>query len=323
MNSTEVLERLRPLTDVEVRNIEHKPKTRIVVEPDQVILHPNSGGSVVHLNEQGVRSLANFVGMPLSMGKQISPELFGRVATELLARKEKYSVLVKDQSIIDFGNPGATRNLAPERIIQTIGQIIPGAEYNRVVTGKDYSAELEILGEKREPVVRGDLIRAGALVKFSPIGTIMPSVQSFVVRLACTNGATDTRVLREFGGHGEGDDLWQWFRKSIKDAYGALEGIVNRYREMVGDRITAEQRALMLEDLLNRAKITGEVADAVRTRAIAEPPRNAYEMFNLITWASTHLIKEPAQVTRARSTAAQFVSVSEHSTLCPVCHSRH
>ena len=79
---------------------------------------------------------------------------------------------------------------------------------------------------------------------------------------------------------------------------------------------------LILEQLLKEARIGGEVADAVRTMAIQEPPRNTYEMFNLITWASSHLIKEPAQIDRARSVAANFTSAETHHTYCPVCHTQ-
>lgn len=323
MEKEEVLKQLRPLTGVTVRTIEHQPKTKIVVQPDQVILRPGSGGHLVPLEKDGVKSLANFIGMPQSLGKEISPGLFGQVATEILSRRERYSVLIDKGAIIDFAKPSPACNLSTERLINTIERAIPGANYHKVTT-QGYAATIEIVGEKREPVRKGDLIRAGALVNFSPIGTSMPSVQSFVLRLACTNGVTDNQILREYsGGGGEGDDIYQWFRRSLHDAYGSLGGIVNRYREMMQDNIPAEQRALILEEMLKRAKITGEPADIIRSRAIQEPPRNSYEMMNLFTWASSHLLTEPAQIGRVREVAATFASEETHHTYCPMCHSRH
>jgi hypothetical protein len=323
MKSTEVLEKLRGLTDVAVRQVEHRPATKLIFNPDQVILRPNSGGSLVPVAPEGVKSLVNFVGMPTGMAKQLSTDLLGRVTTELLARKGKYAVLMKDQQIIDFGEGGQTRNIPAERVVEVIEREIPDADFTRVTTGSDYSTELEVAGEKRQPVVRGDLVRAGALVKFSPVGNVVPSVQSFVQRLACTNGMVSNQVLREFhGGGGEGDNIWQWFRRSVHEAYGALGEIVQRYQEMVKDRITPNQRALMLEDLLSKMKIGGKVAEAIRDRAIQEAPRNSYDMLNLITWASSHIIKEPAQLARARTVTATFTDAKEHHTFCPVCHSR-
>jgi hypothetical protein len=323
MQKEEVLEHLKPLTGVAVRTIEHQPTTRVIVTPDQVILRPGSGGHLVPLNEKGVKSLAGFIGMSQSMGKELSPELFGRVTTEILARRGRYSVLMAGGAIIDFAPPHPARNLPPERLVDVIEQVIPNADYHKVTTTDNYTATLEVVGEKREPVTRGDLVRAGALVTFSPVGTIQPLVQSFVMRLVCTNGAVDMQVLRDFHGGGDGDDVWQFFRKSIHDAYGSLGAIVNRYKEMIKDRIPAEQRALILEGLLRKAKIGGDLADTIRSRAIQQPPRNSYEMLNLITWASSHLLSEPAQVDRIRAIAAEFVSETAHHTYCPMCHSRN
>ncbi len=324
MKKEEVLQHLEPLTGVAVRTIEHQPRTRVAVTPDQVILRPGAGGHLMPLNEQGIKSLAHFIGMTQPMGREISPELFGQVATQILSRRGRYSVMLMDGAIINFGRPGQGRQIAPERLVNTIERAIPNADYLKVTTTEQYTATIEIVGEKREPVVRGDLVRAGALVNFSPIGTIEPSVQSFVLRCACTNGMVDNQILREFtyggGGGGEGDDIWQWFRRALHDAYGSLEPIVNRYREMIKDRIPPAQRALILEDMLHRANITGDLADVIRTRAIAEPPRNAYEMLNLFTFASSHLTREPAQVQRLRSVAANFTSEDMHPGYCPMCH---
>jgi hypothetical protein len=323
MKKEEVLEQLRPIAGATVKTVNHQPKTKVIVQPDQVILRPGSGGRLMPISEDGTKSLAKYIGMPISMGKEITPSLFGQLATEILSRRERYSVLIDEGIINEFAEPSPARGISTERLVNTIEQAIPGADYNNV-TIRDHVATIEIVGEKREPVKRGDLIRAGALVNFSPIGTELPSVQSFVLRLACTNGMTHNDILREYSGSGgDGDDIWQWFRKSIREAYGALGGIVQRYREMMRDRIPSDQRALILEEMLKKAKIGGELADVIRSRAIQEPPRNSYEMLNLITWASSHLLKEPAQIGRARGVAADFAAEETHATYCPMCHSRH
>jgi len=284
MNRTEVLQQLEPITHTQVRQVEHGPRTRVVVTPDMVVLRPGSGGHLIPLNENGVKALTNYVGMPRSLCQQLSPDTFGRVATELLARKERYNLLIDNGQVIDFADYRGIRNLPVERVLETIERSIPGTEFHRVhLFG--YSATVEVVGEQRQPVARGDLIRAGAMVTFSPINTVRPAVQSYVLRLACTNGMTANNVLREFhfGGSGEGDDIWQWFRQSLREAYRSLNAIVNRYREMRNERIPADQRAAMLEAMLRDARITGEDADAIRARAIQEPPRNTYDLVNLLT----------------------------------------
>ncbi len=322
MNRTEVLEHLEPLTRTQVRQVEHTSRTRVSVTPDMVVLRPGSGGHLMPLNESGVKALANFIGMPAGMGSRLSPDTFGKVATELLGRKERYNLLLANGQVKDFTEYHGVRIIQPEKLVSTIERAIPKANFHRVLLLGDYSATIEIVGEHRQPVARGDLVRAGALVAFSPIGTTVPMVQSFALRQICTNGVTTNDIIREyhFGGSGEGDDLWQWFRQSIGDSYRAIDTIINRYQEMRNEHIPASQRALVLEAMLKDARITGDDADAIRAHAIEDPPRNAYEMVNLFSWASSHIIREPARIRRAQITAATFTSQETHAQACPLCH---
>ena len=78
----------------------------------------------------------------------------------------------------------------------------------------------------------------------------------------------------------------------------------------------------MLEALLKEARITGENAEAVRARAIEEPPTNNYDLVNLVTWASSHVIREPQRIQRTLGTAASFTAEQEHARICSVCHAR-
>jgi len=323
MDRTAVLEKLEPIRNTTARPVVHTPRTRVLVQPGQVVIRPGNGGQLVPLSENGVKAMTNFVGLPRAVCRELSPDLFGKLLTELLSRKERYNLLLGDGEVQDFGEYRGIRNLPVERVLSTIEQGMPRCDYHRVSILGNHSAMLEVVGIKQEAVRRGDLVRAGAMVSFSPINTVRPLVQSYVLRLACTNGVTSKTVLAEFtGGGGEGDDVWQWFRQSVRAAYQSVGEIVNRYKEMVRERVPADQRAGMLEELLHQAGIMGREAEAVRAQAIQEPPRNTYDMMNLITWASSHIVRSPAKVQRALNASATFTSESEHARVCPLCHSR-
>ena len=322
MDRTAVLQDLEPISHVTTRQIEHNPRTRVIVEPGQVAIRPGAGGHLVPLGEEGVKAMTKFVGLPPKFGERLSPDTFGRVTTELLARKERYNLLMVDGEVQQFADFRGMRNLPVDRVLSTIERVIPDCDYHRVSTLANWSATLEIVGTKQEPVHRGDLVRAGAMVTFSPINTVSPVVQSYVMRLVCTNGATSRTVLAEYRGGGEGDDIWQWFRQSVHAAYTSIGAIVERYRQMMQERVPADQRAGVLEELLRQAGITGKDAEAVRAQAIQNPPRNSYDMMNLITWASSHLITTPERVHRALNASATFASVSDHASVCPLCHTR-
>lgn len=325
MNRTEVLEKLEPICHTTARQVEHNPQTRVLVEPGHVIIRPGNGGHLIPFNEKGVKALASFVGLPQRLCQNLSPDLFGRVTTELLGRKERYNLLLENGQVENLVDFRGIRNLPVERVLSVIEHVVPNCNYHRVSILNNRSASLEIVGPKQEGVRRGDIVQAGALVNFSPVNTIKPLVQSYVLRLACTNGATSKAVLAEFtggGGGGEGDDVWQWFRQSVRAAYQSISDVVNRYRQMMQERIPADQRAAMLEELLRQAGIIGKEAEAVRAQAIQDPPRNTYDMMNLITWASSHLIQSPERIQRALNASATFTSESQHATICPLCQTR-
>jgi len=323
-----VLERLEPMLQTTVREVEHSARTQILVEPDSVAIRPTRGARLLELTPDGVKSLAKVAGMPETMPLHLSPRTCGNALTELLQHKNRYCLILKNGVVVDVVTKTANRPISTERLLGTIDRAIPNVDFHRILTLPHMAASLEVVGEKRQPVVRGDLIQAGANILFSPIGIINPQVQAYCLRLACTNGATFNDILREFhynrgGGGGEGDDVWQWFRKSLRESYNAIDAIAGRYREMIDQGIAPEHRAHVLEAMIRDARIPPEDADAVRAWAIESPPTNRYDIHNLITRAASHLIEEPEQVRRAQRTAADYARDTTNPRECPMCHHRN
>lgn len=327
MERTEVLEHMAPIMDLSVRTIDHIPATRIEVTPDMVTLRPGRGSRVLEMTPEGARNMAKFAELPQGLAQKIRPQTFGTVATELLARKGSYDVILQENQVVGFAKPHQYHSLNPRKVLQTIEGAIRGdVDYHRVMILPELVTSLEVLGTKQEAVVTGDMVQAGALVMFSPIGTILPSVQSYVMRLACTNGAVSKSVLREFnyegGDGGEGDDVWHFFRQSVRDAYNSMGRIVNRWRQMIDENIEPADRAMILEAMIKEAGMAKEDAEVVRAMALHNPPNNTYDILNLLTYASSHLISDATRVRRAQVAAADFQTETEHSRTCPICQRR-
>lgn len=330
MDRTDVLERLEPVTNTQVRNVDHDDRTRIEVTPDMVTIRPNRGARTLEMTDGAVQSMATFLGLPITLAAKLRPETFGAVSTELLGQKRQYALVLKDNAVTQVTKRGHFNALNPERVLKQIENAIPNVEWHRVLILDDLAASIEMLGENRQPVRSGDLMRAGAQVTFSPIGTVNPMVQSYAMRLICTNGMTSNTILREFhfggsggdggGGTNEGDNIWQWFRRSVKDAYDSLAPIVTRYREMLDEHVEPGDRASALTAMLRAAKITGKDAEAVRALALANPPENSYDMVNLITFASSHIIESPVRARQAQIASAAYANEETHRQICPVCH---
>lgn len=326
MKRVEVLERVGPLVEGEVRNIRESDGARVAAGADMVSLRPRRGARVVEMAPEGVKNMVSFAGLPLRLAQQLTHQTFSQLLSELMANTGKYSLIVKDDRVVNVIPYGAQTMVNPVRLLDTIEKTIPVQDYHRLtILEKQPVVSLEIVGEKTQPVVRGDLVRAGVKVDFSPMGIVTPVVQSYAVVLNCTNGATSNVVLSEFhggrgGGGGEGDDIWQWFRSSVKRAYNSFDQVVGQWKKLQGENIPPVDRARMLAALLKKAQITGEIADAVMAMAVENPPRNAWDMHNLITYASSHLLTVPRQVDRTQRTAADFADEATHTRSCPLCH---
>jgi hypothetical protein len=324
MKRVEVLERLNPLVEGEVRNIRSTDGARIAVGPEVITLRPHRGARLIDMAPAGVKGMVSFVGLPLKLAQGLSHTTFSQVLSELLEHTGKYSLILKDEKVVNVIPYGAQTAVNPERLLNTIESVIPVEDYHRLTILKEKTAvSLEVVGNDTQPVARGDLVRAGVKVDFSPMGIIKPLVQSYAVVLNCTNGATSNVVLAEFGGRrggGEGDSIWQFFRSSVRKAYSSFDSVVSEWKKLQSENIPAADRARMLAALLKKAQISGEIADAVMAMAVERPPRNAWDMHNLITYASSHLLTAPRQVERAQQTAADFADETSHAKTCPLCH---
>lgn len=323
MNRVEAMQKIAPTIDGEIRHVRDANGTRVIVTPDMVTLRPRKGAQVVEMDPVGTKAMVNLAGLPIGIAKALSPNTFGTVLSELLGRVGSYSLVLNEDKVTDIVAFGEKPTVNPERLLNLIEKTIPVTDYGRVDILPQRVVSIEIAGQKEAPVARGELVRAGVKVNFSPMGTVSPTVQSFAVVLACTNGQTSNRVLREYGaggggGGGEGDNLWQFFRESVKGAYNSFEKVVEGYKKLRTENITPQDRARMLDALLKQAGIGGKIAESVRSMAIERPPANAWEMQNLITYASSHLLEGPS-AQRAQRAAADFADESTHAQSCPLC----
>ena len=326
MDRAAVLEQLAPMLGTTARPVEHGPGTRIIqADGGALALRTGSGARAREISDAGANSLFRFVGME-RLERQLEPATRAKVATELLAARGRYALLLQGDQVTDFAKAGEYRPLNPERVIDQVGRTIPEADFARVLLLPHHTVQLEIVGADTGVVgVPGthervnDLVRAGVSIGFSPIGTIQPLIQSYVSRLVCTNGMVTTDVLRQFTFGGEGDNVWQFFRQGIRDSYGAMGRIVERWNQLAAEQVAPQDRAMILTALLKEAGFSKETALAVQSRALEEVPGTMYDMLQLVTWGSSHVERDPMRVVRAQRAAGRFHAAETHDRLCPTC----
>lgn len=326
MNTSEVSEKLNTVRGLKAFVVDCDEGTKVQVADENISIRPGRGKRSLLLTEDGRRSFNDYLGTT-RLAPQVSTKTAAMVANDLLAHKERFAYVIKDGQIIGFTTPRQFNNMNPDKVISTIEGIIEQPDFNRVmIDPANQTVTLEVIGAQNTAVAKGDLIRAGAMLIFNPLGIHEVQVQSYVLRLACTNGATSNTVLNSFsfGGRGGGDnegkgDVWKWMRGSLRKAYNSYEKVAERWRVMMEENIPEADRVMVLNALMKEAGMTREQQAMLTSQALTHPPLTSYDMLNLMTWASSHMLESPAQVHRARHAAVTFQSSDSHERFCPVC----
>lgn len=308
----------------------HGPNTRFMGNSGAMAFRPAKGTQLRTITKEAYSTLADTLGFPVSYLKDLTPKTCCDLLSELGSKREKYyTIMNQEGQIVGFTKPnkaGTPVNI--DRALTVIERVIPDTNYNRVLFPDQGTVELEVIGPSQDAVVKDDIVQAGALVRFSPIGINIPVVQSFAVRQWCMNGCTTHDSLAEykFNGGGGGDsggngggDIYRWMRDATKEAYKSLPAIMAIWRELLSKGIDPHQRGPFLEALLKEAGITGANAVAVRDYALQHPPANEYDMYHMVTWAASHVLKEPKAISRARKASEAFASADAHRAVCPLC----
>ncbi len=84
----------------------------------------------------------------------------------------------------------------------------------------------------------------------------------------------------------------------------SIDGVLGKYGDMLREEIgEGEERVLALEGMVRAARLPRHMADPIRDAAVAHLPRNMYDLYNLLTYVSTHgpigLPDRPAPVAEA------------------------
>jgi hypothetical protein len=329
MQKAEVLEQLQPLTSTTVRPVTVVPNTRVGIEDNVVVLRPGSGGKLVPFTEDGAEALGKYVGFPINTMKKLQPNTACKVMTELVQKKQRFSIFIRDGEAIAVVKTQEWHHLKAEKVLTTIERAIHLEEYNRVMPWKEHGIRIEMIGERREVVagsaVVDDVVAGGIVLNFSPFGAFAPSIESFILRVWCTNGCVTPEVtdLFTFGGGdggGNGDGFYKWLNSISRRAYNSVGNIAKQFSKMAAEQIGAPDRAAILESMITDAHLDDETASAVRAEAIAHPPVNSWDMMNLITWGTSHVMSDPREIVRAQNSVKGFIQETAHARTCPLCH---
>ena len=322
MDKEQLINILSPVADLKVNNISGNARFEFTNEGNLYVRTPTHEYA---LDKGGRKDLFKYIGFNDKLAKRLSIGLANQAVTELYQRGGETSALVReDNEIVGFAPVGRYRSVPVPAMIDNIETAIgSGVEYNRGMLMPNFDTRIEVVGDKQEQVQQGDYVRGGVAVRFNPLGITNPLIQTFGLRLICTNGLTAHTVLESYELGMDKDitnsELFEWVQDTVSDAYQSIENTAIKWRAMAQDKINPADRPQLIGSLARNARLRGEQATALWAQATEEPPETAWDVANLMTWLSSHVLENDEQVVRVQDTVAMFVDEQHHTRFCPTC----
>jgi hypothetical protein len=285
-------------------------------------------GEQYFVTETARRMLADGLRMPatfvLELPSQMQASLFNFVINHTVARvPNKSPIFVRlavrgDMVIAAAMNPSSTMYLS-SALTKVLGMIEEETGMEPTVHYWHWSpqmAEIQLILPQVSSEPRpGDIIAGGILVRVSPIGLRVPSVESFLLRLVCSNGMIVPERLCKTNGHcrRNGSD----FLQSAKRAWQTLSKVMRRLPYLAQEwvdveaEITTVARDLRLPVALRRALIDALEHDEIGNHG------TLLDVVNAVSWVATHHDRLNDVVRRRLMTAAGLLLQGEHR--CPTC----
>ena len=320
LTKDEVYDRLRIISDLHVEGL---PELVDVAQyPDGDAIAVSDSQNTWVLDGDARKSFLKHVGLSNNLANRLSNSTVSNVLTELYMQKGASSLVVHGDNVLSVGQSGRFVSVHCDNVLGAVDAAIDNVSFNHVSIMPNYDVRIEMVGETRQEVTKGDFIRGGVMLKYNPLGITDPVVQAYGLRLICMNGAVSNTVFDTYSlaGSPTADDIEEWLTSQVRVAYESLPDTIARYKTLSNDVIEPSDRALLIEGLVKRAGLRGSDVKALWAKATEEPPQTAYDIMNLMTWVTSHYMLDASSIARAQSAVAAFVEEEAHNKICPTCN---
>jgi hypothetical protein len=122
------------------------------------------------------------------------------------------------------------------------------------------------------------------------------SLQGYLFRYWCANGATDTHTTSGTWSrkHGQGDEVYDWARAAVDDVLGGLEHTLDRVQDMADTSIQGETAAV-LGAVFEHYRVPAAQRQSITAAMVDVSTLTEYTLMQAIT-AAANTVDLPAGV---------------------------
>jgi len=168
-----------------------------------------------------------------------------------------------------------------------------------------------------------DTWSVGLQVHNSLIGETQTSIDGYLFRWWCTNGATDTRATsgtwsRRSGG--QGDEVYEWARSAVDEVLGGLEHSLDKVQDLVDIPVNTTQGETIevLRDIFTQYRVPAPLRNQIIEGMVEEENLNMYSVMQAITQAANVDGMDPGHIQQLMMVGGDLPHQA-HSR-CDGCH---
>lgn len=243
------------------------------------------------ITESGINYLIKALGLPPALPKKIDADILAYVINTKASRTSaSLSPILSGRKIVSFVGSGTTL-ISNEEIVDSIGRTMREPQFDKVYQGEDGNLSLTVVseGKKQMSVTKGDKFVSGVRIVNNPMASKSTSIESYIERLVCLNGAIVPQAIWRAPNVINGDtDMWldQNMESAIKETRTMFKSIKGLREHRIDGNLT-DFLANLYEDL----KVPVSIRDTITRRAIDKGTDNLYDLFNHITYVASNYKK--------------------------------
>lgn len=320
----DVIEKIDPILHYKVHKVNDPFVLKVGRDGYDFIV--NTGKKEFRLNTDDSKiAVSRFIGVRQDAFDRMNEKLQRRLVSSVLRHSEPFAIISNNGEVESFrklNSMMASVNI-PE-MINHISKELPDSRFSNANIRRGKIVDIGIVTGMSEIVAPGDAIQAGALISVSPTGVISPRAQSYTVRQICSNGA----ISASYGNAYEYKDpeyVNQWAVNSIKESFDSVGLTAEQYRRLSNIKFESDKQLYQVaKNLIVRSRMSPDNASAVYERIQSSKPTTMWDLFNIITFVSTHNMESASSSMRAMRVASDFAAVhSGANHECDSCGKVH
>jgi len=166
-----------------------------------------------------------------------------------------------------------------------------------------------------------DIWSIGLNLRNSLTGAEQTSIDGYLFRWWCSNGAIDTHATsgtwsRRSNGQ-DADDVYEWARTVVDDVLGGMEGSFDALQQMTDISIEGDVLQI-LQDIFAHYKVPARNRQAVIDNLVGDTELTAYSLLNAITAVANDPDMDPREQTRLLQIGGDLPYAA--TDRCNACH---